>query len=104
MDIVDLTPSLFQISCMTFEANWGPLSDMTCCGRPVRLQTLSRYNCAVSSAVIVLLQGVTMTALLRQSTTTNRESYPLEVGRSVIKSMVITPQTLVGTWFGRKGT
>ena len=29
MDMVDLTPSLLYISCMTLNANWGPQSDMT---------------------------------------------------------------------------
>ena len=82
----------------------GPLSDMTCHGSPVLLQTLFMYNLDVSSAVIVLVQRVIMVALLRQSTTTSRESYPCEFGRSVIKSMVITPHTSVGTWFGCSGT
>src|ERR1700761_6753895 len=102
--MVDLTPSFCQTSCMTCEANWGPLSDITWHGSPVLLQTFFIYNSDVSSAVIVLLQGVTMVALLRQSTTMNRESNPCDVGRSVMKSMGMTPQTSVGTWFGSKGT
>ena len=96
VDMVDLMPSLLQISCMTFEANWGPLSEMTCSGSPMCLQMLSRYNCAVLSAVIVLLHGVMMTALLRRSTTTKIESCPLQVGRSMTKSIVINPPDLGG--------
>src|SRR5712691_10170879 len=102
--MVDLTPSLAHTSCMTFEANCGPRSDITWCGNPVRRQTLSIYSLAVSSAVIVLVHGVTMVALLRRSTTTNSESYPWEMGRSVMKSMVIIPQTSVGTGVGCRGT
>ena len=104
MDMVDLTPSFCHTSCMTFDVNWGPLSDMTCCGSPVLLQTLFMYNLDVSSAVIVLVQGVIMVALLRRSTTTNRESYPCEFGRSVMKSMVMISHMSVGTWFGCSGT
>jgi hypothetical protein len=63
--MVDLTPSLVHTSCMTLDANWGPRSEITWCGSPVRLQTLSMYNLDVSSAVIVLVHGVTMVALLR---------------------------------------
>jgi hypothetical protein len=40
----------------------------------------------------------------RRSTTTNRESYHFDRGRSVMKSMVIIPQMSVGTWFGCRGT
>jgi hypothetical protein len=42
------------------------------------------------------LQGETIVALLSRSTTTKRESNPFDVGRFVIKSMVIIPQTSVG--------
>ena len=76
MDMVDLTPSFCHTSCMTFEANWGPLSDMTWHGSLVLLQILFMYNLDVSSAVIVLAQEVTMVALLRRSTITIKESYP----------------------------
>ena len=77
---------------------------MTCHESPVLLQMLFMYNLDVSSAVIVLVQGVIMVALLRQSTTTNRELYPCEFGRSVIKSMVTISHMSVGTWFGCSGT
>jgi hypothetical protein len=96
VDMVDLTPSLFHTSCMTLDTNWGPLSDITWQGSPVHLQTLSIYNLEVSSAVIVLVHGDMMVALLRQSTTTKSELYPWELGRSVMKSMVMIPHTSVG--------
>ena len=104
MDIVDFTPSNFQISCITFDANCGPLSEITCLGRPVRLQTWSMYNFDVSSAVMDLVHGAMMVALLSRSTTTYNESKPWEAGRSVIKSMVMIPQISSGTWLGCKGT
>ena len=97
VDMVDLTPSFSQTSCMTLNVNWGPLSEITWCGSPVLLQISSIYNLDVSSAVIVLLQGVTMMALLRQSITTNRELNPCDTRRSVMKSMVMTPQMSMGT-------
>ena len=72
VDREDLTPSFSHISHITFDANWGPLSDITFLGRPVRFHTWLMYNCNVSSAVIVLLHGANITALLRQSTTTSK--------------------------------
>jgi hypothetical protein len=102
VDMVDLTPSLFHTSCMTLDANW--LSDMTWWGSLVCLQTLSMYNLEVSSAVIVLVHGDIIVVLLRQSTTTNNESYPWELGRSVIKSTMMTPHMSVGIWLGTNST
>ena len=64
MDSDDLTPSFSQISCITFDANWGPQSDITCLGSPVRFQTWSMYSCAISLAVMVLLQGARTVASL----------------------------------------
>ena len=104
MDRADLTPSFFHISRMTFDTNCGPLSDITFLGRPVRFHTYSMYSCDVSSAVMVLLHGANIVVLLRRSTTTSRESYPFDVGRSVIKSMVIISHIFMGTLLGFKGT
>jgi hypothetical protein len=104
VDNNDLTLSHSQISCMTFDANWGPRSDITCLGRPVCLQTCLIYSCAVSSAVMVLLQGARIVALLSRLTTTNSELYPFDSGRSTMKSMVMIPQISVGIWFGCNGT
>ena len=104
VDREDLTPSFSHISHITFDANWGPLSDITFLGRPVRFHTWLMYNCNVSSAVIVLLHGANITALLRRSTTTSSASYPFDVGRSVMKSMVIISHMSVGISLGFKGT
>jgi hypothetical protein len=103
MDREALTPSLSHSSLMTLEANWGPWSEMTCCGRPVLCQTMLRYNLEVSSAVMSFRHGETMVALLKQSTTTNIESYPFEECRSVTKSIVIDFHIPRGTWFGYSG-
>ena len=104
MDREGLTPSFSHISRIAFDANWGPLSDITFLGRPVRFHTWSIYNCDVSLAVIVLLHGANIMALLRQSTTTSSESYPFDVGRSVIKSMVIISHISVGISLGFSST
>src|SRR6266702_1917647 len=74
VDMVNLTPSLLQTSCITFDANWGPLSEITCLGNPVLHQVFSRYSFAISSAVMVLLHREMMVALLNRSTTTNNAS------------------------------
>ena len=104
MDREDLTPSFSHISHITFDANWGPLSDMTFLGRPVHFHTWLMYNCDVSSAMIVLLHGANIVALLRWSTTTSSELYPFDVGRSVMKSMVIISHISVGILLGFRGT
>ena len=52
--------------------------------------------------VIVLQQGTIMVALLNRSTTTERESKPKDIGRSVMKSMVTEDQITSG--FGCRGT
>jgi hypothetical protein len=98
-----LTPSLSHSSLMTLEANWGPRLKMTCFGRPVLCQTMLRYNLKVSSAVMSFQHGETMVALLKQSTTTNIESYPFEEGRSVTKSIVTDFHIPRGIWFGYSG-
>ena len=104
MDRADLTPSFSHISHITFDVNCRPRSDITFLGRPVCFHTWLIYSCDVSSAVTVLLHGANIVALLRQSTTTNSESYPFDTGRSVMKSMVIISHISVGTSLGFKGT
>ena len=70
------------------EANWGPQSNMILSSNPNRLYRFSNNNLPVSSAVIVLQQGVKITPLVSPwSTTTNIESKPSISGKSVIKSM-----------------
>ena len=70
------------------EANWGPQSDIILSSSPNHLYRFSNNNLPVSSAVIVLLQGVKITPLvIPWSTMTNIESKPSTGGRSVIRSM-----------------
>ena len=68
--------------------NWGPQSDMILSGNLNRLYRFSNNNLPVSSAVIVLLQGVKITPLVSPwSTTTNIESNLFIGGKSVMKSI-----------------
>ena len=55
--------------------------------RPKHLKTLSRKIYAIPVALMVLEQGVRITPFIRSwSTMTTTESWPLEVGRLVIRS------------------
>ena len=68
--------------------NWGPWSDMILSGSPNHLYRFSNNSLPVSSAVIVLLQGVKITPLVSPwSATTKIESKPSTGGKSVMKSM-----------------
>ena len=89
---------------MTCAANCGPLSEMMASGNPVRFHTLSSSSWLVCSAVMVLLQGDKIIALLCQSTTMRILSYPFDVGRSVMKSIVIVSHGLLGISLGFSGT
>ena len=99
-----LIPSFLQSSYVTCAANCGPLSEMMASGNPVHFQTLSSSSWLVCSAVMVLLQGDKMIALLCQSTTIRILSYPLDVGRSVMKSIVMVSHGPLGISFGFSGT
>jgi len=99
----DLTFNFFHNSWITLDANWGPQSEIICLGSPVLRQTLSRINWVVSSAVMVLLHGVIIVALLKQSTTTRMLSKLFNAGRLMMKSMVMFCHMLLGTWFSCKG-
>ena len=88
---------------MTLDANWGPLLEITCWGRPVRRQTWFIYSWEVCSAIMVFRQGVKIMALLKRSMTTNMESEFRDSGRSVTKSIVMDFHTPVGIWFGCRG-
>src|SRR6202008_1980757 len=85
-------------------ANWGPRSEMILRGNPVRFHTLSRRSWLVCSAVMVLWQGGRMIFFLFWATTVRMLSYPFEVGRSVMKSIVMVSQTPVGISVGLIGT
>src|SRR5579864_7406242 len=71
------------------EVKIEPRSETIESGMPWRRITWCKNNCANSGAVVVLLQGARWHILVSLSTTTNRESYPLERGRSVTKSQDI---------------
>ena len=104
MDNFCLIPSFLHSSCVTCAANCGPRSEIITAGNPVRFHTLSSSNWLVSIAVIFLFQGERIIALLFRSTTVRMLSYPLDVGRSVIKSIVMVSQSPCGISFGLIGT
>src|SRR6201999_2865441 len=81
-------------------ANWGPRSEIILRGNPIRFHTLSKRSWLVCSAVIVLWHGDRIMALLCWSTTVRILSYPFDMGRSVIKSIVMVSQTPVGISIG----
>ena len=89
VDSFCLIPSFLQSSCITCAANCGPWSEIITLGKLVHFQTLSTSTWLVCSAIMVLLQGDRMIALLWWSTTVRILLYPFDVGRSVIKSIVI---------------
>jgi hypothetical protein len=89
VDSFCLISNFLQSSCVTYAVNCGPRSEIIALGKLVHFQTLSTSNWLVCSAIIVLLQGDRMIALLWWSTTVRMLSYPFNVGRSVMKSMVI---------------
>jgi len=99
-----LIPSFLQSSCVTCAANCGPRSKIIAAGKPVRFHTLSKSSWLVSTAVIFLLQGKRMIALLCQSTMVRMLSYPFDVGRSVIKSIVMVSHIPCGISLGLSGT
>ena len=64
VDSFCLIPSFLQSSYVTCAVNCGPRSKIIAEGKPVCFQTLSRSNWLVSTAVIFLLQGERIIALL----------------------------------------
>ena len=89
---------------MTCAANCGPQSEIIAKGKPVRFHILSRSSWLVSTAVIFLLQGERIIALLCRSMTVRILSYPFEVGRSVMKSIVMVSHIPCGISLGLSGT
>jgi hypothetical protein len=74
------------------EANCGSRSEMIVSGSPCRQKMLERNSSARPSVSIMVEQGVKCLSLVRQSTTTQIASKPLEVGNLVIISMKISCQ------------
>ena len=90
MLIFNLMPSSRPNSLNACEANCGPLSDIALSGRPKRLYSELSKIVPVCSAVIVLLHDSKITPFVDPwSTTTMIESNPSDIGRSVIKSIVM---------------
>src|SRR6266704_6814183 len=72
---------------MNLEANFGSLSLMNFSGSPNRGNMCWTISPAVSSAVILSLQGINTAALVQSwSVTVSIESYPCETGSLVMKS------------------
>ena len=69
------------------DANCGPWLEMRVSWSPKRLNTWSKKSWAIPFASIVFEQGASITPFVRLwSTTTIRESWPCERGKSVIRS------------------
>ena len=104
VDSFCLIPSFLESSYVTCAANCGSWSKIITLGKPVHFQMLSTSNWLVCSAIMVLLQGDRIIALLGRSTTIRMLSYPFDVGRSVMKSMVIISYGPSGILVGFSGT
>ncbi len=82
-----VVPVPLHIPLMNLEANLGPLSLMNFSGSPNRGNMCWIINPAVSSAVILSLQGMNTAALVQSwSVTVSIELYPCETGNLVMKS------------------
>ena len=94
-------PSKRISSYQNLEVKRGSLSDTILSGTPCNLIILSRKALATAMALISLGNCIRCAYLLNLSTTTYTESPPiLLVGMSVIKSMLICYQGLLGTGKG----
>ena len=83
-------PSSRHSSLVNLALNLGSRSLMMCDGSPNQLNTCSRYNQAVPSAVISSLQGINTDAFVQSwSVMVRRESYPWDLGSFVMKSNAI---------------
>ena len=88
VDKADSIPRCFSRSRNTLAANWDPRSEMILSGSPNLEKALFISSIAVSSEVIIFLQGSSSIPFIRPwSTTTSIESYPDEMGSLVIKSI-----------------
>jgi hypothetical protein len=79
-----------------YEANCGPRSETIVSGSTCRRKILERNSPARPSASIVVEQWAKCLSLVRQSTTTQIASKPLELGNPVIESMEISHQGCSG--------
>src|SRR6266568_8882659 len=82
-----VVPVPLHNSRMNLEANFGSLSLMNFCGSPNRGNMCWIISPAVSSAVMLSLQGMNTAAFVQSwSVTVSIESYPCEIGNLVMKS------------------
>jgi hypothetical protein len=103
IDSFYLIPNFLQSSYVTCAANCGPQSKIIVLGKPIHFQTLSTSSWLICSVVMVLLQRDRMIALLWQSMTVRILSYPFNMGRSVMKSIVIISHRPLGISVGFSG-
>ena len=90
MLMFSLMPNSRPNSLKASEANCGPLSEIALSGRPKRLYNEVSKMVPVCSAVIVLFHDSKITPFVDPwSTMTMIELNPSDIGRSVIKSMVM---------------
>ena len=99
-----LIPSFLQSSYVTCATNCGPLSEMMASENLVCFHMLSSNSWLVCSAVMVLLQGDKIIALLCRLTTVRILSNPFNVRRSVMKSIVMVSHGPLGILLGFSGT
>ena|SRR6266702_2239218 len=85
-----VVPVALHSPLTNLEANFGSLSLMNFDGSPNRGNTCWIMSPAVSSAVMLSLQGMNMVAFVQSwSVTVSIESYPCEIGSLVMKSRAI---------------
>ena len=83
-----LIPMALHNVLTKFPVNLGSLLDMMHLGMPYQGKRCWRYSSATPSLVISLLHGMNLVALENPwSTMVRLVLYPLDLGRSVIKSM-----------------
>ena len=73
-----------------WDANWGPRSEVMVSGSPWRWNTYWMNRLAKSLASTVDIQGTRYQCLVKQSTTTQIASQPLDHGRPTMKSMLMS--------------
>ena len=85
---VDRTPRLQHNACEKVDAKWGSRSDMILFGIPNQGTRCFRYLLATPGPSIVLWHGMNLAALEHPwSTMVRIESKPLDLGRSVMRSI-----------------
>src|SRR5579871_127939 len=86
--------------CQKDEVNCVPLSKMIDLGEPCSQKISQIKRSAVWAPVMVLCVGMKWACFVRRSLTTRMESNPLDMGRSVMKSMEMSTHRSAGTGRG----